>query len=383
MASDGSALNGTALQRVKLRAFDLSERTTRRGRRSVQQRVSRLRSRAFLIGQTAVTAGLAWFLASQLFRHQLPFFAPIAAIICLGGTFGHRLRRGVEVGIGVAVGIGIGDLFVSLFGAGVWQVVVVVAVSMSLATLLGAGQLMITQAGVQSLVVTILLPDPSQGLNRWLDAVVGCVVALAVATVAPSSPLRRPGRLAAEILREMAGTLDATIEALRLDDESAADRVLERARATEGQLEQLAEANSEGLAVVRHSPFRRRQLPEVQRYADLLDPLDRASRNLRVLARRSVTLVWRGQHVPVGYLALIGRVAGAARAMAVDLDERRFPVQARDELVAAGRTSAHLELPHEISAVAILAQLRSIVVDLLELTGLDGDEARELVPDVD
>ncbi|WP_375432270.1 aromatic acid exporter family protein [uncultured Friedmanniella sp.] len=371
------------VQRMKLRAFDVSERTTRLGRRSLEQRVTRLRSRSFLIVQTAVTAGLAWFLASAVFSHQQPFFAAIAAIICLGGTFGHRMRRGVELAVGVAVGIGVGDLFVSEFGTGVWQVIVVVGVSMVLASLLGAGQLMITQAAVQSIVVTIVLPGAQQGLARWLDAVVGCVIALVVATIAPSSPLRKPATLAAQMLREMASTLDAAVEALRLDDELAADRVLERARATEGQLAQLAEANSEGLAVVRHSPFRRGQLSEVQQYADLLEPLDRASRNLRVLARRSVTLVWRGQHVPVGYLELIDRVAGAARAMAVDLDEGRLPVQARDELVAAGRISAHLPLPHALSAVAILAQTRSIVVDLLELTGLDPDEARDLVPDVD
>src|SRR3954454_1240021 len=108
--------SGFSVQQMKLRAFDLSERTSRLGRRSVQQRLGRLRSRSFLIGQSAVTAGLAWFLASELFRHSSPFFAPIAAIICLGGTFGHRLRRGVEIAIGVAVGIAVGDLFVRAFG---------------------------------------------------------------------------------------------------------------------------------------------------------------------------------------------------------------------------------------------------------------------------
>src|SRR4051794_1483665 len=187
-----SMASGFSVQRMKLRAFDLSERTTRLGRRSLQQRLDRLRSRAFLISQTAVTAGLAWFLASEMFSHQRPFFAPIAAIICLGGTFGNRLRRGFEIAIGVAVGIAVGDLFVKAFGAGTWQVVLVVAISMSLATLLGAGQLMTTQAGVQSIIVTVLLPDPTQGLARWGDALVGCAVALVVATVAPSSPLRKP-----------------------------------------------------------------------------------------------------------------------------------------------------------------------------------------------
>ncbi len=186
--------SSSPVQRMKLRAFDVSERTTRLGRRSMEQRVTRLRSRSFLIVQTAVTAGLAWLLASAIFAHQQPFFAAIAAIICLGGTFGHRMRRGVELAVGVAVGIGVGDLFVSAFGTGVWQVIVVVAVSMILASLLGAGQLMITQAAVQSIVVTIVLPSPHQGLARWLDAVVGCIIALLVATIAPSSPLRKPAK---------------------------------------------------------------------------------------------------------------------------------------------------------------------------------------------
>lgn len=336
-----------------------------------------------MIGQTAVTAGLAWLLASTLFSHQHPFFAPIAAIICLGGTFGNRLRRGFEIAIGVAVGIAVGDLFVQLVGAGTWQVVLVVAVSMSLATLLGAGQLMTTQAGVQSIIVTVLLPNPAQGLDRWGDALTGCVVALVVATVAPSSPLRKPAFLAAQILRDLAATLDAAVSALDRRDEEAADQVLDSARATETRLQELAEANREGLAVVRQSPFRRGQLPEVQAYADLLDPLDRASRNLRVLARRAVTSVWREQEVPTGYLELMSALAVSARFMAAELEQGRLPVAARQGLVDAGVRSSHLPLPHSLSPVAILAQSRSMVVDLLELTGLEPGEARELVPEVD
>jgi hypothetical protein len=242
---------------------------------------------------------------------------------------------------------------------------------------------MTTQAAVQSLVVTLLLPNPDQGLERWLDALVGCAVALLVATAAPSSPLRRPAQLAASILAEVAATLDAAAAALRLDDEAAADRVLERARATEDQLQTLAEANREGLSVIRHSPFRRRRLPDVRAYAQLLDPLDRASRNLRVLARRAVVLVWRGQHVPPGYLDLLKGLAAVAAAMAGELEQGRLPRSARDELIALGVASSHLEMPHSLSAVAVLAQARSMVVDLLELTGLPTEDARQLVPEVD
>jgi hypothetical protein len=43
---------------------------------------------------------------------------------------------------------------------------VVCALAMSLATLLGAGQLLIIQAGVQSILVTTLSPDLGYGVNR-------------------------------------------------------------------------------------------------------------------------------------------------------------------------------------------------------------------------
>lgn len=368
---------------MKLRAFDLSQRTTRAGRASLERRVDRLRNRTFLIVQIAVTAGIAWFLASGVLHHAAPFFAPIAAIVCLGGTYGHRLRRGVEIAIGVALGIAVGGAFVHMFGKGVWQVVLVVGLAMALATLVGAGQLMITQAGVQAIVVTILVPDATQAFDRWLDAVIGCVIALIVATVAPGSPLRQPRQLASQSLRELAQTLEAAVDALQSGSEDAADQVLERARATEHELEILAEATSEGLAVVRHSPFRRKRLGELQAYADLYDPLDRANRNLRVLARRCVTVVWREQTVPPGYLGLLNQVAEVARFMSIELSNGRLPTAARSRLSAVGESSSQLPVAETISAVVIFAQARSILVDLLELTGLDHADARELIPEVD
>jgi len=238
-------------------------------------------------------------------------------------------------------------------------------------------------AAVQAVIVTTLLPDPGQGFGRWLDAVVGCVLALAVATIAPSAPLRKPGILAAQLLQEMAATLRSAATALRASDAAAADQVLERARAGETQLKTLQDAADEGLAVVRHSPFRRRQLGAARAYAELIEPLDRASRNLRVLARRSVTAVWRGDTVPESYLRLLESNAGLAERMASELHEGKLPVAARKQLVAAARESSHLPLADSISAVVILAQARSMLVDLMELTGLDYADARELVPDMD
>ena len=371
-----------SINRVKLQAFDLSERTARLGRRSARERWERWRNRWFLIAQCAVTAGLAWFVANQVLAHPTPAFGPVAAVICLGVTFGHRLSRGIEVAIGVAVGVAVGVGFVHWFGTGTWQVIVVVAASMSLATLLGAGQLMILQAGVQSIVVTTLLPQPELGFDRWVDAVVGCALALGVAAVAPSGPLRRPGRLAAEILSEFAGTLEEAAAASRRADEAGAEQVLERARAAERRLTALDEAAAEGLAVVRQSPFRRRQLSSVQAFADLWVPLDRASRNLRVLVRRCATAIWRGEPVPPAYLDVLERLAATMHTMAADLTEGRLPHAAREPLREVAEGTSHLPVDVGMSAIVILAQSRSLVTDLLQLTGLDAAAARELIPDM-
>jgi Fusaric acid resistance protein-like len=149
-----------SLQRVKLRAFDLSDRTIRRGEASAVRRIERWRQRAFVIIQCAVTAGLAWLIASMLLGHEVPYFAAAAAILVLGVAYGQRLRRGVDVAIGVTLGVALGDLWLVLFGAGVWQVVLVCAIAMSLATLIGAGPLITTQAGAQSIAVLVMAPSP-------------------------------------------------------------------------------------------------------------------------------------------------------------------------------------------------------------------------------
>jgi uncharacterized membrane protein YgaE (UPF0421/DUF939 family) len=367
----------------RLQAFDLSERTVRRSRASAVRRVERLRGRAFMIIQTSITAGLAWVVAHYVVGHQLPFFAPVAVIVTLGISFGQRMRRAIEVAIGVAVGVAVGDLFHYFFGTGPWQIVVVCALAMSVATLLGAGQLMIIQSGVQAIVVTSLSANLGYGVNRWLDAVIGCALALVVATIAPSSPLRKPGSVAATVLREMGGALRGAAAALRGRDATAADAVLEQARAGEKGLTALDQASAEGLAVVRHSPFRRRELSRVEALADLYDPLDHASRNLRVLARRCAVAVWRGEPVPADYLNLMDRLADAATFMASELDEGRFPEAARPQLLEIGELSSHAGLKETISAVVILAQIRSMTADLLELTGMDYQHARELIPEMD
>lgn len=342
-------------------------------------RLTRLRHRFFFIVQCALAAAAAWWVATALLHHHSAFFAPVTAMISLGMSYGQRLRRVIDVTIGVAIGVLVGDIFVSFFGSGVWQIALVAMTAMSIAVLFGQGTLLVSQAGVQSIIVTTLVVQPGQGLSRWLDAVVGGSVALLAATIAPASPLRRPRVQAAVVVAELSAILASTASALRQNDIDLATDALARARDSEHALDELRGLSAEGIAVFRLSPFRRRHLPAVQAIADLVEPLDRAIRNVRVLVRRASVALLEGEGVPAVYVDLVSSLAVVTGEIAGRLSERELAEGSREALTAIARGSSFEASDAGLSAEVIRAQVRSAVVDLLMITGLTYDEARARV----
>ncbi len=65
-----------------------------RTRAGLDAALKRLRASALPIVQCGVAAGLAWLVAFDVFGHERPFFAPIAAVISLGVSLANRLQRG-------------------------------------------------------------------------------------------------------------------------------------------------------------------------------------------------------------------------------------------------------------------------------------------------
>lgn len=361
-------------------ASDLPARVARRSRSEARIRTDRLSGRLVFIVQCGIGAALAWWLAKDVFHHPLPFFAPVTAIISLGLSYGQRVRRAVEVMVGVAIGVLIGDIFAHLFGSGILQLLVVIMLAMTIASLFGAGLLITIQAGVQAAIITTLVAAPGQAFTRWLDAVIGGSVALLISALVPATGLHRPRQQAARVVDEIAAILTETARVIRSGDTALGTRTLERARASEKMLVELQSLTSEGVAVVRLSPFRRRHLPGAQAIADLLEPLDRTIRNLRVLVRRASVGTRRHEVVPPAYVALIDDLARSCDDIARELHERNEPVSARAGLRRLGERSAAIDPASGLSGEVIRAQVRSMVVDLLVLTGLSLDEAGGYVP---
>ena len=234
-------------------------------------------------------------------------------MVSLGTSYGQRLRRVAEVTVGVAVGVLLGDLLVYWLGSGWWQVSLVVALAMSLAFLLDGGPLLVTQAAVQSIVITTLIADPGAAFTRWTDALVGGCVALVAATVVPAAPLRRPREQASEVLRKVSELLRAAADVMVDGEVDHALELLADARATDYLIQELRAAADEGLDVVASSPFRVRHKGGLRRMVELVDPLDRSLRSTRVLVRHVAVAAYRRRPFPPSYPMVDARAGGRGR----------------------------------------------------------------------
>ena len=355
-------------------------RVMARGRTSVRARLARLKARRWQICQCALAAAVAWYVAHDLIGHAQPFFAPVVALVSLGTTYGQRLRRVVEMSVGVAIGIFLGDLYTHLLGRGAWQIAVMVALAMVIALLLDASPLLVNQVAIQSLVVVTVLPGDGAALLRWTDALIGGAVALVAASVVPQAPLRRPREQAAVVVRRLAGLMRTAATSIREREVSDAMAALEQARSTNGLITDLRAAADEGLSVVVSSPFRRRHREPVRAMAELVEPLDIAIRNTRVLVRRVAVACYRGEPIPVEYADLIDALADATEQIATELSAGRMALAVQEQLVELGKSSAQLRRTPVLSAEVVLAQVRSLIADLLAITGMDPLAATDAIP---
>lgn len=351
----------------------------------------RVRRTSWAILQCGLAAAVAWELATRVLGHQRPFFAAVAAVVCLGATGEHRLRRVVELGVGVALGVLLGDLLVQVIGRGGWQIAFAVAIGMLAAQLIGGGSLVTAQASLQAIFVITLPQSPDGDLARWVDALTGAAVALAVAALLPADPSREVRERAAELLDELAEVVGQAALAIRNQDAGIADAALDRARATQGGLDSMAQAQAAGREALRTSPLLRGRREEVARLEAVLVGVDRATRNMRVGVRRIAAALDGGEQLPAGLADILDELVTGLRAMRTDLLPRPGaelrvegvgPRSAAERALAglAGRLDPVALGARTLSSTVLVAQVRSAVVDLLGAAGVEYSDARGLLP---
>jgi uncharacterized membrane protein YgaE (UPF0421/DUF939 family) len=366
-----------------LRARRLLDEGAQRSRSTAQERLGRLRELGWTIAQTALAAAGAWLIAGELFGHGRPFFAPIAAVIVLGATRGRHAARAVELAAGVSLGICVADLIVFSLGTGPVTIALVVALAMVAAIALGGEALFVSQAATSAtLVATLPLPDHFT-LARAVDALAGGAVALAVGfLLLPIDPIRLVRTTAATVLDALAALLADLAAAVQARDRDAVVNALVRGRELDGEHAAFARAAGMGVEIATYSPLRRRRRGALARYARAAVQVDLAIGNVRVMARGALRAVDLQDNVPPDVVAALHDLATAVRALAPALEAPEQARRAREPAVrAAVLATRSLQSTTNLSASAIVGQIRSTALDLLRALGDDRDAAAATIRD--
>jgi len=352
-----------------------------RSRDGVAGGLRRVRSGLALAVQAGLAAGLAWYIAYDLFGRPDPFFAPIAAVITLASSVGQRLRRTAELVVGVAIGIGVGDALILLIGSGPWQIGLIVLLAILVATALGGGTPLVIQSASSAVLVATLASATGLPWTRFLDALVGGGVGLTVMTLLlPLNPLTVVRRAADPALRALADGLHQVADGLADRDPEAIDDALAKLRAAEGAFAAFSAAVTAARENVAFAPARWRARGMLAQYVEGADQVTYALRNVRVLIRRVSTALGDDESFPPVLPVSVRLLGEAVELLRQEWAKGTEPVAARERaLRAAAEGGRAYEDGVGFSGGVIVAQIRSTVTDLLRATGVDYAEAPRLV----
>ena len=183
---------------------------------------------------------------------------------------------------------------------------------------------------------------------------------------------------ASEVLQKVADGLVA-------NDPKPIEEALRKARATQSDIDTLRTDLKGGHEIARISPLYWGHRNRLAGLAKTADPIDNAIRNIRVLARRSLTLVRDDEILDPRLVDEVEKLAQAMevlrRMVLADPGEQPDAAEAARVLrsVASG-AKAELITNSGLSATVVLAQIRSIIVDLLQVAGLKRISALATLP---
>ncbi|WCZ39713.1 FUSC family protein [Corynebacterium jeddahense] len=353
--------------------------------KSLQARLKRVRKRFLPIMQTGLASGLAYYLAHDVAGHPRPFFAPITVVIIVGMTGGDRVSKSVDMALGCILGVLVGDLIFYRLGAGGWQIAVIVAGSLLIASFFSSSVLINNQAAIGAILIATIMPPGAEvtGIDRTVDAFIGCVVALATIALIPQAPMASARAEVSKVMGIMSSVLDDVAKGLRHGDAEIIDEALEIIRGSQTGIDDLASAVKSGEEASRVSPFLWGTRRYINSLARVIPPVDNAVRTSRVLARRARVLVEDNDACSPQQVEILDTLAHVCLEISEVYDVNSRVAQANvipecvNQLRGAAQNAGMSALPEDavLSAYAVLAQTRSLIVDLLMVCGMSRESA--------
>lgn len=354
-------------------------RTGLRARISPRPGLQRVRESLPAIAQIVIAATAAYAFAYYVLGHSAPLLAATVTISSLGLVRDARPKRVLETVIAMILGILIAEVIVLVAGIGWWQLGLTLAASLLVARFFSDQSAFAIAAAIQAAIVMVI--PASVPFLRLIDGVVGGIAALLVTALVPRSPLRAVTQEGIAAFMAFDGAVATLGQALRRADRHRAERGLAKARALQAPVDEWRAGIESGAAIARISPFLRRQRSEFERQERIRMQLDLASRNLRVIGRRTVYLCDDGVARPVP-ADLLAELAAGARLISESLGDISYEPAAREAVraVAARLDAATLAAGRSSVDQNLIGALRPLAVDLMTAAGMPAADARSALP---
>ena len=325
--------------------------------------------------QTATAAGLAWYITHDLLRHPQPFFAPIAAVVCLSASNVLRAMRAIQMMFGVTLGIGIGTVVQKILGTGPIPIGVTALIALCLAVLIGRGYigqgLMFVNQTTVSAILVLALYRSGVGSERIYDALIGGALALIFAVLLfPANPLSLLSAARTGVLDVLHDVLCRTAEYADGRKLAPSDWPLSAVDKVHEQLGNLIGGRTTARQVVRTAPRRWGMRPSV--HAADLQALYVVlfAGSVMQLARAVAPALHDPDWLPQPAHALLVDLGNATKLAESD------PATAREHAHAAERRAAALHSQaREKTEVVLAGVVQSCVDDLKRV--IDPGEPRE------
>jgi uncharacterized membrane protein YccC len=272
------------------------------------------------VGKTALAATLAWGVMELGFMHAVPFFAALAALLCVQPSVRQSLSRAVERTGGVIAGVLVAFAFGHLLGVNTWSVGLLLLASLLVAWLLRLGPQAAIQVPISSLlVVAVGAGTPGFVHDRIVDTAVGAAIGVTInALVAPPVYVEPVGTAVNALVDALVVQLRGI--AAELDAPDAPEHALRWRGANRGLVE-LASAAQAALTRAEESlhwnPVGRFRAAELEAQRHRLAVLSRVSVQVRGVARTLHDhILSRPELSPDGRRILAELVDGTADALA-------------------------------------------------------------------
>lgn len=375
-------LSGLPVDAVTRRVDEILSAWAAAGKVKVRDRFRQIEINVVIALQAGVAAALAWGIAHEILNTPQPVFAPAAAVGTIASSVGQRLRRTIALIFGVAVGIGVGDALMLIAGNGPWQLGLIVTLAVIGAILLSGRGVLVAQAGGTAVLIAALSPEVGElEYPRFVDALIGGGVGMAVVLLLlPLNPRRVVQRAAGYPIEELALQLSATAQALASRDTVGLGRAADGFSAIESDLENLRAAVEGAKEVVQLAPARWHRRQTLALFTQGAQYLDNIVWSSRGLARRAVGLVEDDEPLPACLPVAIERLAEAVRLLHDEFRDGWEPEEARRRVLrAVYEASRGYDEGVGLSGAAVVAQIRSAATDLLRATGVEHDDANQLI----